>query len=51
VIAHYKITTMGVSIKSMQKMFCETFIAYLARTCSNTVGFVTSHGDVEVDKV
>jgi hypothetical protein len=31
-------------------MFCETFISYLARTCSKTVGFVTSHGDVEVDE-
>jgi hypothetical protein len=30
-------------------MFCETFISYLARTCSKTVGFVTFHGDVEVD--
>jgi hypothetical protein len=32
------------------KMFCETFISYLARTCSKTVGFVTSHGNVEVDE-
>jgi hypothetical protein len=31
-------------------MFCETFIAFLSRTCSKTVGFVTSHGDVDVDK-
>jgi hypothetical protein len=28
--------------------FCETLIAFLSRTCSKTVGFVTSHGDVEV---
>jgi hypothetical protein len=31
-------------------MFCETFITYLARTYSKAVGFVTSHGDVEVDE-
>jgi hypothetical protein len=36
--------------KKYVKMFCETFISYLARTCSKTVGFVTSHGDVEVDE-
>jgi hypothetical protein len=31
-------------------MFCETFISYLSRMCSKTVGFVTSHGDAEVDE-
>jgi hypothetical protein len=31
-------------------MFCEKFIAFLSRTCSKTVGFVTSHGDVDVDE-
>jgi hypothetical protein len=31
-------------------MFCETFIAFLSRTCSKTVGFVTSHRDVDVDE-
>jgi hypothetical protein len=31
-------------------MFCETFIAYIASTCSKRVGVVTSHGDVEVDE-
>jgi hypothetical protein len=31
-------------------MFCETFIYFLSRTCSKTVGFVTYHGDVDVDK-
>jgi hypothetical protein len=36
--------------KKYGKMFCETFIYYLSRTCSKTVGFVTSHGDVEVDE-
>jgi hypothetical protein len=36
--------------KKYGKMFCETFISYLARICSKTVGFVTSHGDVEVDE-
>jgi len=36
--------------KKYGKMFCETFIAYLARTCSKTVAFVTSHGDVDVDE-
>jgi hypothetical protein len=36
--------------KKYGKMFCETFISYIARTCSKTVGFVTSHGDVGVDE-
>jgi hypothetical protein len=36
--------------KKYGKMFCETFIAFLSRTCSKTVGFVTSHGDVDVDE-
>jgi hypothetical protein len=36
--------------KKYGKMFCETFIYYLARTCSKTVDFVTSHGEIEVDK-
>jgi hypothetical protein len=36
--------------KKYRKMFCETCISYLARTCSITVGFVTSRGDVEVDE-
>jgi hypothetical protein len=31
-------------------MFCETFIAFLSRTCRKTVGFLTSYGDVAVDK-
>jgi hypothetical protein len=31
-------------------MFCETFIAFISRTCSKPVGFVTSHGDVDVDE-
>jgi hypothetical protein len=35
--------------KKYGKMICGTFISYLARTCSKIVGFVTSHGDVEVD--
>jgi hypothetical protein len=36
--------------KKYGKMFCETFIFYLASTFIKTVGFVTSHGDVEVDE-
>jgi hypothetical protein len=36
--------------KKYGKMFCETFISYLARTCSRKVGFLTSHGDVMVDE-
>jgi hypothetical protein len=31
-------------------MFCETFIAFLSRTCSKTAGFVTSHRDMDVDE-
>jgi hypothetical protein len=31
-------------------MFCETFISFLSRTCSKTIGVVTSHGDVDVDE-
>jgi hypothetical protein len=31
-------------------MFCETFIAFLSRTCIKTVGVVTSHRDVDVDE-
>jgi hypothetical protein len=31
-------------------MFCETFISYLSRTCSNTIDCMTYHGDVEVDE-
>jgi hypothetical protein len=31
-------------------MYCETFISYLARTCSHTTGFLTSHGDIDVDE-
>jgi hypothetical protein len=34
--------------KKYGKMFCETFISYLARTCSKIVVFMTSHGDIEV---
>jgi hypothetical protein len=40
----------GYMEKKYGKMFCETFIAYLSRTCRKTVGFVTSHGDIEVDE-
>jgi hypothetical protein len=36
--------------KNYGRMSCETFIAFLSRTCSKTVGFVTSHGDVDVDE-
>jgi hypothetical protein len=36
--------------KHYGRMFCETFIAFLSRTCSKTVGVVTSHGDVDVDE-
>jgi hypothetical protein len=36
--------------KKYSKMFCETFIAFLSRTCSKIVGFVTSHRDVDVDE-
>jgi hypothetical protein len=36
--------------KNYGRMFCETFIAFLSRTCSKTVGVVTSHGDVDVDE-
>jgi hypothetical protein len=36
--------------KKYGNFFCESFISYLARTYSKTVGFVTSHGDVEVDE-
>jgi hypothetical protein len=36
--------------KKYGNIFCETFISYLARKCSKTVGFVASHGDVEVDE-
>jgi hypothetical protein len=36
--------------KKYGNMFCETFISYLARKYSKTVGFVTSRGDVEVDE-
>jgi hypothetical protein len=50
VIAHCKITTMDVLRKKYGRMFCETFIAFLSRTCRKTVGFVTSHGDVEADE-
>jgi hypothetical protein len=32
------------------RMLCETLIAFLSRTCSKTVGFVTSHGDAEFDE-
>jgi hypothetical protein len=35
--------------KKYGKIICETFIAYLAKTCSKTVGFVTYHGDMDVD--
>jgi hypothetical protein len=31
-------------------MYCETFIYHLERTCIHTAGFVTSHGDVDVDE-
>jgi hypothetical protein len=34
--------------KKYGTIFCETFIAFISRTCSKTVGFVTSHGDVDV---
>jgi hypothetical protein len=36
--------------KKYSKMFCETFISYLARKYSKIVGFVMSHRDVEVDE-
>jgi hypothetical protein len=36
--------------KKCGRMFCETFIAFLSRTCSKTVVFVTYHGDVDVDE-
>jgi hypothetical protein len=36
--------------KKYGRMFCETFIAFLSRTYSKTVGFVNSHGDVDVDE-
>jgi hypothetical protein len=36
--------------KKYGRMFCETFIAFLSRTCSKKVGFLTSHGDVDVDQ-
>jgi hypothetical protein len=36
--------------KRYGRMFCEKFIAFLSRTFSKTVGFVTSHGDMDVDE-
>jgi hypothetical protein len=36
--------------KKYGKILCETFISFLSRTCIKTVGFVTSHGDIEVDE-
>jgi hypothetical protein len=35
--------------KKYGRMACETFIAFLSRTCRKKVGFVTSYGDVDVD--
>jgi hypothetical protein len=31
-------------------MYCETFISYLAKTCSQKAGLVTSQGNVDVDE-
>jgi hypothetical protein len=36
--------------KKYGRIYCETFISYLARTCSQTAGFVTSHRYVDVDE-
>jgi hypothetical protein len=36
--------------KNYGSIFCETFIAFLCRTCSKKIGFVTSHGDVDGDE-
>jgi hypothetical protein len=36
--------------KNYGRMFCETLIAFLSRTCGKTVGFVTSNRDVDVDQ-
>jgi hypothetical protein len=36
--------------KTYGRKFCETLIAFLSRTCRKTVGFVTSHRDVDVDE-
>jgi hypothetical protein len=49
VIAHFKITKMDMLGKS-GRMFCETCIAFLSRTCIKTVVFVTSHGDVDAEE-